>query len=121
MIEGQTIVGDDIAYLRAVDGEARCVNVEKGIFGIIRDVNPDDDPVIYNALTKPNEVIFSNVLVNDGKPYWLGSDQEVPDEGVNHSGEWHKGKKDANGNEITCSHKNARYCLNISDLENKDP
>jgi phosphoenolpyruvate carboxykinase (GTP) len=33
---------------------------------------------------------------------------ELPAEGINHSGNWHKDKKDSNGNEITASHKNAR-------------
>lgn len=121
MIPGQTIVGDDIAYLKKVDGQMRCVNVEKGIFGIIQDVNSDGDPVIYEALTSPGEVIFSNVLINDKKPYWLGMGQPIAEEGVNHSGKWQKGSKDQNGNEITASHKNARYCLNISDLANRDP
>ena len=122
MIPGQTIVGDDIAYLRKKDGQTRCVNVEKGIFGIIRDVNADDDPVIYEALTNPCEVIFSNVLFDKNlKPHWLGMGSELPAEGTNHSGKWHKGKTDAKGNEITISHKNARYCLNISELSNKDP
>jgi len=122
MLPGQTIIGDDIAYLRRKAGQIRCVNVEKGIFGIIRDVNAENDPVIYEALTKPCEVIFSNVLFDDkSKPHWLGMGSELPTEGVNHSGKWHKGKKDADGNEITASHKNARYCLNIPDLSNRDP
>ena len=122
MIPGQTIIGDDIAYLRQKDGEMRCVNVEKGIFGIIRDVNSEDDPVIYEALTNPCEVIFSNVLIDKNlKPHWLGMGSELPAEGINHSGKWHSGKTDAKGNEITASHKNARYCLNISELSNKDP
>ncbi len=122
MIPGQTIIGDDIAYLRQKDGEMRCVNVEKGIFGIIRDVNSEGDPVIYEALTNPCEVIFSNVLIDDNlKPHWLGMGSELPAEGINHSGKWHSGKTDAKGNEITASHKNARYCLNISELSNKDP
>jgi len=57
MIPGQTIVGDDIAYLRAgEDGQAYAVNVEQGIFGIIKDVNSADDPVIYEALTTPREL-----------------------------------------------------------------
>ncbi len=120
MLPGQTIIGDDIAYLKNINGQMRTVNVEKGIFGIIRDVNSDDDPVIYNALNTPGEVIFSNVLINDGKPYWLGMGQDIPEEGINHSGQWHKGKKDSDGKEVTPSHKNARYCLNISDLENRD-
>ena len=121
MIPGQTIVGDDIAYFKKVDGTMKCVNVEKGIFGIIQDVNPVDDPVIYDALTKQCEVIFSNVLIKDSNPYWLGMGKELPEEGVNHSGQWHKGNKDADGNGITASHKNARYCLNISELANRDP
>jgi phosphoenolpyruvate carboxykinase (GTP) len=122
MLPGQTIIGDDIAYLRKKQGQMRCVNVEKGIFGIIRDVNPKDDPIIYEALTSPCEVIFSNVLLdNTKKPFWLGMGAELPTEGINHSGKWHKDKTDSNGSEITASHKNARYCLNIPDLSNRDP
>jgi len=122
MLPGQTIVGDDIAYFRKKDGQIRAVNVEKGIFGIIRDVNPTDDPIIYEALTSPYEVIFSNILIdNIKKPCWLGMGSDLPAEGINHSGKWHKGKKDSNGNEIAASHKNARYCLNIPDLSNCDP
>jgi len=122
MLPGQTIVGDDIAYFRKKGTEIRAVNVEKGIFGIIRDVNSQDDPIIYKALTSPYEVIFSNILVDDAKkPHWLGMGSDLPAEGTNHSGKWQKGKKDSKGNEITASHKNARYCLNIPDLENRDP
>jgi phosphoenolpyruvate carboxykinase (GTP) len=122
MIRGETIVGDDIAYLKIIDGKIRTVNVEKGIFGIIADVNSKNDPVIYDALTSPREVIFSNVLVTEDKDvYWLGKDGECPDSGFNHSGQWTKGKKDKKDNEITPSHKNARYTIAISELENRDP
>ena len=122
MLPGQTVVGDDIAYFRKIDGQIRSVNVEKGIFGIIRDVNSQDDPIIYQALMSPCEVIFSNVLIdNNHKPNWLGMGSELPEEGTNHSGKWQKGKTDDKGNEITASHKNARYCLNIPDLDNCDP
>jgi len=120
MIPGQTVVGDDIAYLRKVNGEVRAVNVESGIFGIIRDVNPDDDPLIYQALTTPRELIFSNVLINDNKPYWLGMKKDIPKEGVNYFGEWIKSKKDDKGNEITPSHKNARYTIRLNALKNID-
>ncbi|MGD2035957.1 MAG: phosphoenolpyruvate carboxykinase domain-containing protein, partial [Bacteroidales bacterium] len=51
MVPGQTIVGDDIAYLREWDdGSCHAVNIEQGIFGIITDVNPKDDPFIYEVL-----------------------------------------------------------------------
>ena len=121
MIPGQSIVGDDIAYLKKVDGEVRAVNVERGIFGIIRDVNPTDDPVIYNALNSPAEIIFSNVLVKDGKPHWMGMGDVLPKDGFNYSGEWQEGKKDDQGNDIKPSHKNARYTVQIDELENRDP
>jgi len=122
MLPGETIVGDDIAYLRKKAGEVRCVNVEKGIFGIIRDVNAEDDPIIYEALTSPCEVIFSNILIDENsKPHWLGMGSELPTEGINYSGEWFEGKTDDQGNEISPAHKNARYCLSIYDLANKDP
>ncbi|MCK9243840.1 MAG: phosphoenolpyruvate carboxykinase (GTP) [Candidatus Marinimicrobia bacterium] len=122
MLPGQTIVGDDIAYLRISDeGVCRAVNIESGIFGIIADVNPVDDALIYRCLTTPRELIFSNVLVNDGRPYWLGMGCETPSTGLNHSGEWYQGKKDANDKEIPLAHKNARYTMRLSELENLDP
>jgi len=121
MLPGQTIVGDDIAYLKKVNGEARAANVEKGIFGIIADVNPEDDPVIYQALTTKREIIFSNVLIKDGVPYWMGMGRDIPEKGINYSGQWYAGKKDEQGNLIDPSHKNARYTIRLGELANIDP
>jgi len=121
MLSGETILGDDIAYIRDIDSAARAVNVEAGIFGIIQDVNPRDDALIYKVLTSPGEIIFSNVLVKDDKPYWLGMGSELPKEGLNFSGAWYEGKKDEAGNEIPPAHKNARYAVALKALENCDP
>ncbi|MBC7190032.1 phosphoenolpyruvate carboxykinase (GTP) [Candidatus Aerophobetes bacterium] len=120
MLPGETILGDDIAYLRNIGGICRAVNAETGIFGIIQNVNPKDDPIIYKALTSPGEVIFSNVLVKDGRPYWLGMGCELPKEGINFSGVWYEGKTDENGNPIPPAHKNARYTISLRALENAD-
>jgi len=120
MISGQTVVGDDIAYLRKIEGVIRAVNMESGIFGIIHSVNSEDDPVIYQALTSPGEVIFSNVLISNGVPYWEGMKKDIPNKGSNFSGEWFEGKKDKQGKEIPCSHKNARYTLRLNELKNVD-
>ena len=123
MVPGQTIVGDDIAYLRAWDdGSCHAVNIEQGIFGIITDVNPKDDPFIYEVLTTPRELIFSNVLINKGKAYWLNMGQELPTQGTNHfSDNWKLGDKDKNGKEVGHAHKNARYTVRINELSNVDP
>jgi phosphoenolpyruvate carboxykinase (GTP) len=121
MLPGETILGDDIAYLRAVDGRCMAVNAESGIFGIIQDINAKSDPVIWEVLTTPGEVIFSNVLVKDGKPYWLGMGVEIPSEGENFSGHWYEGKLDAKGEPIPFAHKNARYTVALKALRNCDP
>jgi phosphoenolpyruvate carboxykinase (GTP) len=120
MLPGETILGDDIAYFRAVNGRCMAANAEAGIFGIIQNVNEKDDPAIWEVLTKPGEVIFSNVLVKDGRPYWLGMGVEAPNDGENFSGPWHKGKKDTKGVEIPLAHKNARYAVALKDLKNCD-
>lgn len=122
MIPEETIIGDDIAYIRKRGNRAYAVNVESGIFGIIQGINSKDDPIIWRTLHSPNEIIFSNVLVTEDKGvYWIGKDDEMPERGINHSGEWIPGKKDAEGNEITPSHKNARFTISLKNLENVDP
>ena len=121
MLNDETIVGDDIAYLRHKGGRIRAVNVECGIFGIIDDVNAKDDPSIHAALRAEGEVIFSNVLVgDDGKAYWSGCGDAIPEKGFNYIGAWTKEMKDETGKEYPPSHKNARYTISISRLKNKD-
>ncbi len=121
MIPGEKIVGDDIAYIRNINGEFRAVNVEFGMFGIIQDVNAKDDPVIFENLMKNQEVIFSNVLMGpDRKPYWLGMGVEAPKEGRNHFGQWKEGVKDSKGQTVGVAHGNARYTMRLDYLGNID-
>ncbi|MCF7792317.1 MAG: phosphoenolpyruvate carboxykinase (GTP) [Victivallales bacterium] len=121
MIPGEKIIGDDICYFRNINGQFKAVNVENGIFGIIKDVNEKDDPVIYKALQENNELIFSNVLTGpDNNPYWTGMGIETPKKGRNHSGEWFEGKKDSDGKEIPISHPNSRYTMRLEYLDNID-
>ncbi len=122
MIPGEAVIGDDIAYLRKIDGEVRAVNVENGIFGIIRDVNSKGDPLIWDTLVQPGEVIFSNVLVtDDGVPRWYGDGRPDPESGTNHAGPWQLGKTDDKGAEVPVSHWNARYAIRLEYLDNYDP
>jgi len=115
------IVGDDLAHVRKKDGKVYAANVEKGIFGVIKDVNPEDDPYCHELLVRPGEVIFSNVLEADGRPYWQGMGKvDIPSEGYNHSGLWSQRKKDDKGKSIPVSHDNARFCVALEGVENYD-
>ena len=121
MLPTETIIGDDIAYLRVKKAKLYAVNVERGIFGIIKDVNPKDDPIIFDTLTKKGEVVFSNILVDEkGVPFWTSKTNDLPDQGINFSGRWFPGKTDKDGKEIPVSHKNARYTVRLRGLKNVD-
>lgn len=121
MLPQEKIVGDDILFLRIRNHRVFGANTERGIFGIIENVNPDDDPVISRAITGPNEVIFSNVLLKEDRTvYWNGSKKEEPETGINYGGTWRRGKKDENGISVPASHKNARFTLGLGILPNVD-
>ncbi|MFW9833914.1 MAG: phosphoenolpyruvate carboxykinase (GTP) [Candidatus Thorarchaeota archaeon] len=121
MVRGNTIVGDDLAYLRVINGTVRAVNVERGIFGIIRSVTQKDDPVIWDVLHSNQPAIFSNVLINeDEEVRWLDDGSDPPKGGINYSGEWFPGKVDREGEEIPYAHKNARYTIGLEGLSNLD-
>jgi len=120
-LKNVTMGGDDIAYLKNLNKKIRTVNVEKGLFGIIEGINSNDDPLIWKALHKPVEIIFSNVLLTENRAvYWNGKDDNPPEIGVNHSGEWCLGKKDKDGKDVTPSHKNARFTFDLRALDNLD-
>jgi phosphoenolpyruvate carboxykinase (GTP) len=122
MVAGTSIVGDDISYLRIVEGKIRAVNVEQGIFGIIRGVSQEDDPIIWEVLNSCQPTIFSNVLITEeGYPHWIDDGRPSPPRGVNHSGPWWEGKKDEHGQAIPLANKNARYTISLRGLPNLDP
>lgn len=117
---GTDFIGDDLAqFWIAEDGTLRGINPEKGIFGIVEDVNKEGDPYLMDCLRGDGtEVIWSNVLINDGVPHWVGNGEESPDKGVNFQGDWFTGKTDANGNPVPLSHKNSRCTLLASAIAN---
>ena len=118
---GEEFISDDLAQIWiAEDGSIRSVNPEKGIFGIIEDVNWTDDPMMLKLFRNEGaEIIFSNLLIDDQKkPHWVGSGEENPDKGFNFQGEWFKGKTDKNGKPVPLSHPNARFTLSAEVLDN---
>ncbi len=118
---GTDFIGDDLAQIWiAADGTCRAVNPEKGIFGIVEDVNREGDPHLMAALRdNDTEVIWSNVLISADKvPYWTGCGEEMPKQGTNFQGEWQEGKTDAAGNPVPPSHKNSRCTLLCTEIAN---
>ena len=119
---GDHFVGDDLAQCWiAEDGSIRSINPEKGIFGIVEDVNWEGDPQLMKCLREPGtEVIWSNVLIDEkGVPQWVGNNEEPPPQkGTNFQGPWEQGKVDENGKEIPMSHPNSRCTLTNSALGN---
>ncbi|PID85971.1 MAG: phosphoenolpyruvate carboxykinase (GTP) [Chloroflexi bacterium] len=117
---GDDFIGDDLAQIWiADDGTVRAINPEKGIFGIVRDVNWEGDPYLMKCLREEHtEVIYSNVLIKDGVPYWEGSGEETPKEGFNFQGKWTEGMTDANGKVVPISHPNSRATLNCNAIGN---
>ncbi|MCK5581615.1 MAG: phosphoenolpyruvate carboxykinase (GTP) [Candidatus Omnitrophica bacterium] len=120
---GDSFIGDDLAQVWiADDGTIRSINPEIGIFGIVKDVNIEGDPVLMERLRNSgSEVIWINVLVDDkGVPYWEGSEEKTPKRGTNFQGEWVEGKTDASGNVIPMSHPNSRCTIRSCELNNFD-
>ncbi len=118
---GSDFIGDDLCQLWIEkDGTLRGINPEKGIFGIVKDVNREGDPALMDCLRGDGtEVIWSNILVDENNvPHWEGNGEAVPSKGINYQGEWFPGKKDANGKEIPISHANARCTILASAIDN---
>ncbi len=117
---GTDFVGDDLAqFWIDKEGVLRAINPEKGIFGIVEDVNREGDPYLMDCLRGDGtEVIWSNVLVADGVPYWVGNGEEAPEKGENFQGEWFKGKTEPDGTPVPMSHKNSRCTLLASAIAN---
>jgi phosphoenolpyruvate carboxykinase (GTP) len=119
---GTDFIGDDLAQLWIEDdGTIRAVNPEKGIFGIVKEVNREGDPALMKVLRGDvaGEVIYSNILIEeDGTPRWVGDGRPEPTKGKNYQGQWTQDTKDKDGNPLPCSHGNARCTLNCTDIEN---
>ena len=118
---GTDFIGDDLSNLWiAEDGTLRGINPEQGIFGIVRDVNREDDPYLMKALREEGaEVIWSNVLIDEDKvPHWVGNGEEHPEKGVNFQGDWWEGKVDADGKPVPLSNPNARCTISCTSIGN---
>ncbi|MGC8661331.1 MAG: phosphoenolpyruvate carboxykinase (GTP) [Nitrososphaeria archaeon] len=114
MMLGESLVGDDIAILKNINGEVRAVNTDRGVFGVIDGINSKDDPIIWEVLHSQNETIYSNVLITpEGEVRWNGDGLREPDEGRNFADKWDKG--------MPLSNPNARFTVSLQGFPNLDP
>ena len=81
-----------ILHIHTNDDYENALELIEYLFDLADD--SENDPLIFKALTSPRETIFSNVLISEGYPYWIGDGRTTPGKGVNFSGEWQKGKID---------------------------
>jgi len=118
---GTDFIGDDLAQIW-IDGNGtvRAINPEKGIFGIVEDVNWEGDPFLMKCLREERtEVIFSNILIDENNnPHWAGDGDPVPTKGVNFQGEWFQGKTNSEGKPVPMSHPNSRCTLQNTAIDN---
>jgi phosphoenolpyruvate carboxykinase (GTP) len=50
-LPGERLVGDDLVFIKPVDGVARAINIEVGVFGIIDGINKKDDQLYRKFCT----------------------------------------------------------------------
>ncbi len=118
---GTDFIGDDLAqFWIDKEGVLRAINPEKGVFGVVEDVNRGGAPFLMDCLRGDGtEVIWSNVLYTDGLPNRVGNSEVAPEKGVKFQREWFKDKTGPSGSPAPVSHKKSCSPLHSSAFFNR--
>ena len=109
-------VGDDIAWMRFVDGKLHAINPEAGFFGVAPGTSDETNPMAMACAAK--DTIFTNVaMTEDNDIWWEGMSKDTPERMTDWlRRDWVKGQADR-----PAAHPNSRFASPATNCPIIDP